>query len=155
MNNEPAPVAKSEMLIRKPVSEVFEALVNPDITSNFWFTKGSGRLETGKDVEWEWGQFGIAATISVTEVTKDKLIRFQWPSGEGDAAYRTVALFFEAKPDDTTFVKVTEKGFVKNDKQLIEKVAGQTEGWALVLAGLKAWLEHELNLNLVADHKPE
>ncbi len=30
------------MLIRKPVAEVFEAFVNPDITSKFWFTKGSG-----------------------------------------------------------------------------------------------------------------
>ncbi|EHK53368.1 activator of Hsp90 ATPase 1 family protein [Mesorhizobium alhagi CCNWXJ12-2] len=35
------------MLIRKPVEEVFEAIVNPDITTKFWFSKGSGRLETG------------------------------------------------------------------------------------------------------------
>ena len=41
-------IAKAEMLIRKPVAEVFEAFVNPDITSKFWFTKGSGRLEAGK-----------------------------------------------------------------------------------------------------------
>ena len=33
------------MLIRKPVAEVFEAFVDPDITAKFWFTKGSGRLE--------------------------------------------------------------------------------------------------------------
>ena len=32
--------AKAEMLIRKPVAEVFEAFINPDITSKFWFTKG-------------------------------------------------------------------------------------------------------------------
>jgi uncharacterized protein YndB with AHSA1/START domain len=36
------------MLIRKPVANVFEAIVNPDITTKFWFTKGSGRLELGK-----------------------------------------------------------------------------------------------------------
>ena len=42
------PVAKAEMLIRRPVTEVFEAFVNPAITSRFWFTKGSGRLEPGR-----------------------------------------------------------------------------------------------------------
>ena len=35
------PVAKAEMLIRRPVAEVFEAFVNPVITSKFWFTKGA------------------------------------------------------------------------------------------------------------------
>jgi uncharacterized protein YndB with AHSA1/START domain len=39
------PVAKAEMLIHRPVAEVFEAFVNPVITSKFWFSQGSGRLE--------------------------------------------------------------------------------------------------------------
>jgi uncharacterized protein YndB with AHSA1/START domain len=38
------------MLIRKPVADVFEAFVNPDITTKFWFTKSSGRLDAGKQV---------------------------------------------------------------------------------------------------------
>jgi uncharacterized protein YndB with AHSA1/START domain len=33
------PVMKTGMLIRKPVAEVFEAFVNPDITTQIWFTK--------------------------------------------------------------------------------------------------------------------
>lgn len=35
------PQAKAEMLIRKPVEEVFEAFVDPEITSKFWFTGGA------------------------------------------------------------------------------------------------------------------
>jgi uncharacterized protein YndB with AHSA1/START domain len=35
-------IAKAEMLMRKLVAEVFEAFVNPAITSKFWFSKGSG-----------------------------------------------------------------------------------------------------------------
>jgi uncharacterized protein YndB with AHSA1/START domain len=42
------PVAKAEMLIRRPVAEVFEAFVDPEVTRNFWFTRGSSRLEAGK-----------------------------------------------------------------------------------------------------------
>ena len=45
--NDDRPIAKAEMLIRKPAAEVFEAFVNPAITSKFWFTKGSGRFEEG------------------------------------------------------------------------------------------------------------
>ena len=37
------PVAKAAMLIRKPTAEVFEAFVDPAITSKFWFTKSTGR----------------------------------------------------------------------------------------------------------------
>ncbi|NGP87089.1 SRPBCC family protein [Fodinibius halophilus] len=148
-------VAKSEMLIRTPVSEVFESFIDPKITSEFWFTQGSDRLETGKKIEWKWEQFGISATISVTEIKQNELIRYQWHSGEGDTDYRNVEISFESKSDETTFVQVVESGFDKNDDHLIEQVAGQTEGWALVLSASKAWLEHGINLNLISDHKPE
>jgi uncharacterized protein YndB with AHSA1/START domain len=32
-------VARTEMLIRSPVAKVFEAFVEPAITSKFWFTR--------------------------------------------------------------------------------------------------------------------
>jgi uncharacterized protein YndB with AHSA1/START domain len=43
--NEDAIVAQTGMLIRRPVTEVFQAFVDPEITSKFWFTKGSGRTQ--------------------------------------------------------------------------------------------------------------
>jgi uncharacterized protein YndB with AHSA1/START domain len=46
-NRQTAPVT-AEMLIRKPVKEVFNAFVDPEKTKNFWFTKGSDKLEKGK-----------------------------------------------------------------------------------------------------------
>ena len=45
------------MLIRKPVKEVFEAIINPEITTKFWFTKSSGRLDENKKVEWVWEMY--------------------------------------------------------------------------------------------------
>jgi uncharacterized protein YndB with AHSA1/START domain len=47
------PVASAGMLIRKPADDVYEAFVNPDITTKFWFTKSSGRLEVGKTIR-DW-----------------------------------------------------------------------------------------------------
>lgn len=34
-------VAKAEMLIRRPIAEVFEAFVDPAITARFWFSRGA------------------------------------------------------------------------------------------------------------------
>ena len=63
-----APIAKTEMLIRKPVAEVFEAFTNPKITSKFWFTKGSGKLEAGKQVTWTWEMYNISTQVNVSEI---------------------------------------------------------------------------------------
>ena len=147
--------ATSSMLIRKPVSEVFEALANPEITSKFWFTKGSGRLEAGKTIRWKWEQFGVHADINVTEIKPDRLIKYQWPADEEGSAFRTVNISFEpTKSGQAVFVRVIEEGFDAEDDHLIEVITGQTEGWALVLSSLKAWVEHRIDLNLINDHKP-
>jgi len=61
------PVAKAEMLIRKPVVEVFEAFVNHEITTKFWFSKSSGRLEAGKQVTWSWEMYNHSAQVTVKE----------------------------------------------------------------------------------------
>jgi uncharacterized protein YndB with AHSA1/START domain len=47
-----APVAKAQLLIRKPVAEVFEALLDPAITSRFWFSISwsiTPRMRSSKD----------------------------------------------------------------------------------------------------------
>lgn len=59
--------------------------------TKFWFTRSTGRLETGKRVQWFW------------------------------------------------------------DKQ----VTNSTQGFSLMLAGLKAYLEHRIQLNLVDDRYPQ
>ncbi|KAF0818165.1 Ligand-binding SRPBCC domain protein family [Bacillus sp. ZZV12-4809] len=55
--------SKVEMLIRKPVHEVFEAFIDPSITTKFWFTKSSGRLEEGKRFRWDWKMYGVSKRL--------------------------------------------------------------------------------------------
>lgn len=50
MTFQKAPVVKAQMLIRKPVAEVFEAFVDPAMTTKFWFSRSSGRLELARTV---------------------------------------------------------------------------------------------------------
>jgi uncharacterized protein YndB with AHSA1/START domain len=66
----------------------------------------------------------------------------------------TVEWRFAPQKDGATFVSITESGFTGNGDELVKQVADSTEGFTLVLAGLKAVLEHNLRLNLVADRFP-
>ena len=146
------PVAKTGMLIRKPVAEVFEAFVNPDITTKFWFTKGSGRLEAGKPVQWEWEMYGISIPVTAKVIERNQRIVIEWP---GYGGLTTVEWRFEPQADGTTFVRVTEAGFTGDGDELVKQVTDSTQGFSLVLAGLKAFLEHDVRLNLVADRFPK
>jgi len=146
------PRAKAEMLIRRPVSEVFDAFVDPEITSKFWFTGGSGRLEEGKTVTWEWGMYGFSIPVQAKAIEENRRILIDWPGGED---LTEVEWVFTPRPDGSTFVSITNSGFVGDDAERVEQAIGSTEGFSFVLAGLKAYLEHGVRLNLVADRFPD
>jgi uncharacterized protein YndB with AHSA1/START domain len=146
------PVAQAQMMIRRPVQEVFEALVDPAITSRFWFSKGSGRLESGKHVTWTWEMYGVAAEVDVKEVEENKRILVEW---NGPTNATSVEWTLEALASDRTFVKVRNWGFKGDPDRMVAEAIDSTSGFTFLLAGLKAWLEHGIELNLVADRFPE
>lgn len=145
------PQSKTAMLIRRPVAEVFDAFINPNITTKFWFTKSSGRLEEGKQVQWDWEMYGVGAPVMAKVIERDKRIVIEWP---GYSGLTTVEWTFTPQPDDTTFVTITETGFTGTGDELVQQVTDSTGGFTLVLAGLKALLEHNIQLNLVGDRFP-
>lgn len=147
-----APVAKAEMLIRKPVAEVFNAFVDPAITTKFWFTKSSGRLEPGAQVQWDWEMFGASAQVNVLAVEPNERIHIEWA---GDDSSSTVEWRFTDRADGTTFVSVTHAGFTGTGDEIVAQVVDSTEGFTLSLIGLKALFEHGVNLNLVRDRFPD
>ena len=63
---------EAQMLIRKPAEKVFEAFIDPAITTNFWFTKSSGKLEPGKTVKWEWEMYNVSTDVLVKEIVPNK-----------------------------------------------------------------------------------
>jgi uncharacterized protein YndB with AHSA1/START domain len=61
------PTVKVGMRIRRPPSEVFQAFVDPAVTTRFCFTKSSGKLAPGATVRWEWEMYGVSSEVSVKE----------------------------------------------------------------------------------------
>jgi uncharacterized protein YndB with AHSA1/START domain len=145
------PITKTGMLIRKPVGDVFEAIVNPQITTNFWFTRASGRLEVGKRVQWDWEMYDVSIHVIAKAIEPNARIVIEWPGYSGST---TVEWKFAPQKDGTTFVSVTESGFTGTGDEVVKYVADSTQGFTLLLAGLKAFLEHGVRLNLTADRYP-
>jgi uncharacterized protein YndB with AHSA1/START domain len=146
-------LAQVQMLIRRPVGEVFEAFVDPAVATKFWFTKSSGTLEAGKRLQWDWEMYGASAQVDVLEVEAHTRIVISWPYGPTGAP-TTVEWTFTRLPDDTTFVAISHRGFAGSPEEVAEQAIGSTGGFAWVLAGAKALLEHHVELNLIADHAP-
>jgi len=146
------PDAKAGMLIRRPAAVVFEAFVDPAITSKFWFTHGTGRLDQQRQVKWDWEMYGASVNVNVQAIEQNKRILIEW---SGYDTPTTVEWIFTARPDDTTFVDITESGFKGDGDTLVTQAISSTEAFTLVLAGAKALLEHNIRLNLVPDRFPD
>ena len=145
--------AKTEMLIRKPAAQVYEAFVDPAITTKFWFTKSSGRLEPGARLRWDWELYDVFANVTVKALEPGRRILIEWSSTVG--APTNVEWAFSPRPDNTTLVTITNFGFKGDCEEVAQQAIGSTEGFTFVLAGLKALLEHNVRLNLVQDRHPD
>ena len=146
------PIAKTGMLIRRPVVEVFDAFVDPEITTKFWFTKSTGKLKAGTQVEWTWEMYDHSVSVMVKEIEPNKRIVVEWGNYKSRT---TVEWTFKPFGENQTFVEITNSGFQGSPDELLAQVSDSTGGFSLVLAGLKAFLEHDIQLNLVRDRFPE
>lgn len=139
---------EAQMLIRKPVEDVFEAFINPEVTTNFWFTKSTGRLEEGKIITWEWEMYGVKNVVKVHQIIPNQLIRTEWgdPSVNVDYEFKTM--------ENGTLVVIKSYGFSQTGEDLLKIINDNTGGFTTVLDGCKAYLEHGINLRLIEDKFP-
>lgn len=139
------------MLIRRPVSEVFEAFVDPAVTSRFWFSKGSARLEPGATVRWEWAMYGVGTDVKVKAIEPNHRILIDWDT---DSDPTEVEWLFEARGDHA-WVTVENRGFSGSAEEQVAKALDSTGGFALVMAAAKVWLEHGVLPLIVEDRHPD
>ena len=133
---------KTAIQILKPVNEVFEAIVDPIKMSNYFISKSSGRLETGKQIMWRFPEFDMEFPIRVGKIIKDEYISYYW---DVEGTELLVEMTLTPKGESSTLVTITEKSRA-NDEAGIKWLKGNTAGWANFLACLKAYLEYKINL---------
>lgn len=135
--------------IARPCAEVYEAVADPEQLSRYFTTGGArGRLEPGVDVTWDFHDFPGRFPVTVVEAQPPRRLVIKWDGNAtaDDAGTTTTTFEFEPIDGDTrTLVTITESAW----RPTIEGAThafGNCEGWTGMLAALKAWLEHGINL---------
>jgi uncharacterized protein YndB with AHSA1/START domain len=141
-----APVSRTGMLIRRPPADVFRAFVDPAVTTKFWFTKSSGKLAKGARVRWEWEMHGVSTDVEVHESEENRRLVISWGT---TVEFRFVPL------EEGTYLEITERGFTGTPEEKVALAMDSVGGFSLVLANVKALLEHDVVLTTVADGKPK
>jgi len=137
---------KVRMGISKPASEIFEAIVNPELMSKYFISASTGKMESGKTLTWSWPDFDGDIQIKVGKVEKDKVVSFEW-NGSGNNC--VVVITLEAKDENKTLVIINESEWPADYKGA-KQCMGQVEGWTNFLCCLKAYLEYGINLRVGA-----
>ncbi|OZF46505.1 ATPase [Rhodococcus sp. 14-2470-1b] len=135
--------------ISRPVADVYEAVADPEQLSKYFSTGGArGRLDAGAEVTWDFHDFPGAFPVQVIDADPPNRIVIRW-DGEGtssDDGSTTTTFEFEPLDDDTrTLVTITESSW-RPTPAGAKSAFGNCQGWTGMLAALKVWVEHGINL---------
>jgi uncharacterized protein YndB with AHSA1/START domain len=122
---------KVALQILKPVSTVFEAIIDPAEMSNYFISEGSGMMVEGETLTWKFSELDMEFPVYVKKIEQDRYISYRW---EVEGEILLVEMTLEPYGDDSTVVTITEW------------LVGNTGGWSNFLASLKAYLEYGINL---------
>lgn len=136
-------IARVEMLIRSPASDVFNAFVKPAFLKKFWLKRASAPLGVGAKVEWEFLVPGARETVGVTRFVEGESISFDWSGG------KSVQMRFRAKGKSASVVTIEVRGFT--GRSAAAEAISTTEGFAIVLCDLKSLLETGKSGGMVRD----
>lgn len=150
MNQPNDVVVHTQMLIRRPASEVFRAFIDPSVTSKFWFTKSSGVVAQGQRLRWDWEMYGVGTDVYVTAVEPNRRIAIEWDDPPSPVEWN-----FVSRDANETLVTISSSGFRGDISQVLAQAVDSKGGFTIVLAGLKALLEHGIELKLVHDQYPD
>ena len=95
--------------------------------------------------------YNLTVPVFVKTIEPNKRILIEWGTGDDIS---TAEWNFETLSPTKTFVRIVNSDFRGNEEEVINRVIDSTGGFTMVLAGLKACLEHGIELNLIGDKFP-
>jgi uncharacterized protein YndB with AHSA1/START domain len=136
--------AQVQLKVRKPVAQVFDAVVDHRKLAGYFIEIGSGPLATGATVTWKFPELDEAFPVVVREVVPHERLAFEWGSATGGGDNR-VEFVFKPMNGEETMVEVTESGWPDTDEG-VKASQGNAGGWMFMLSALKGYLEYGINL---------
>lgn len=137
--------------IRRSPTEVFNAFADAGAMSKFWFTRRDDGLKESETATWFLGSMADAFSfeVLVKELTHPNKLVVEW---ERDGNSTLVTWLFEETEDGNTILTIEESGFVGSRDEIIAQALDSTGGFNQVIIAAKAFIEHGVELNVVADH---
>ena len=96
--------------------------------------------------------YNLSIPVEVKEVELNKRILIEWGNY---GSMTTVEWIFTPYENDTTYVTITNSGFQGDGDKVVSDALDSKGGFTWVLAGLKALLEHNIELNAIARCFPQ
>ncbi|MGW6694862.1 SRPBCC domain-containing protein [Rhodococcus sp. NPDC054953] len=135
--------------VARPCAEVYEAVADPEQLSKYFTTGGArGRLEPGTEVTWDFHDFPGAFPVTVVAADPHRRIVIEWDgtATTSDTGKTTTTFEFEPVDDNTrTLVTITESSWQPTEAGA-KNAFDNCMGWTGMLAALKVWVEHGINL---------
>jgi len=143
----PTPTAEARILVRAPRAVVFDALVDADAMSRYWFTRRDDGLVSGAPCTWYLGdgEDAFAFEVQVRELVAPERLVIDWDVG------RTMVWTLE-EVEGGTRLAVRESGFGGTADEVLAARLDSTGGFNQVVVALKAWVESGVAINVVASH---
>jgi uncharacterized protein YndB with AHSA1/START domain len=136
------PKFEVSLKIRRPVADVFDAVVRPERLSSYFVKTASGPLVEGATITWSFAEAPHPFDVRVREVRRPERIVLEWPGGQ--TYDTTVEMNFSALDEANTLVTVREGPW--REESGLQGPAGNAGGWMHMLCSLKARVEYDLNL---------
>jgi uncharacterized protein YndB with AHSA1/START domain len=71
--------AQATIQIQKPIKEVFEAIVNPAMMTNYFISESTGRMEDGAILNWKFPEFPeMDCPVKQIKTEPNKSVSFVW-----------------------------------------------------------------------------
>lgn len=133
--------------VSRPIADVYEAVADPAQLSRYFTTGGArGRLEPGTTVTWDFADHPGEFPVTVVEADPPRRIVIRWEGVESVDDTTTTTFEFEPIDDGSrTLVTISESSW-RATPDGAKHAFGNCEGWTGMLAALKAWVEHGINL---------
>ena len=135
--------------IRRPVNEVFDAVVSGDRLSRYFTDNTSGDLVAGERIVWNWEAWGdhpvTVETVDTNSRIELKLNSGDWQKTSGDDYDVKVIFEFEETDDGNTRLSISEEGW-PTDADGLKGSHDNCGGWMHMATCLKAYLEHDIDL---------
>lgn len=129
------PTVTNQLLIQRPVEEVFQLMIDAERISSFWLANSQGPLREGEQYTWLWTEFGESLKIYIDKIIPLQLISTVWQDTQLTIDYEFVKLTPEA-----TYVTFKAYNFKETGEKLVRAITDQGSMLKIALNELELYL---------------